>query len=116
MTWVAFCNTPISHVSVVQARGWSYMFHSMVLSGWRALPSQRAQSLPSQTRVARQLRGIGAEPSLRPYAVQCQALGLLYVWGNGGQGLLALAQIICGVLTLWGALPLEEESDDRFPL
>jgi len=65
---------------------------------------------------ARQLRGIGAEPSLRPYAVQCQALGLLYVWGNGGQGLLALAQIICGVLTLWGALPLEEESDDRFPL
>lgn len=65
---------------------------------------------------ARQLRGIGAEPSFRPYAVQRHALGLLYVWGNGGQGLLALPQMVRGLLTLLGALPLEGGADDRFPL
>jgi hypothetical protein len=53
------------------------------------------------------LRGIGAEPSLRPYAVQRHTLGLLYVWGNGGQGLLALPQMVRGLLSCMNALPFE---------
>jgi hypothetical protein len=53
---------------------------------------------------AQRLRGIGAEPSLRPYAVQRHALGLLYVWGSGGQGLLALPQMVRGLLSFMDAL------------
>ena len=70
---------------------------------------------PSAER-AQPLRGIGAEPSLRPYAVQRHALGLLYVWGNGGQGLLALPQMVRGLLSCMDELPLEGGVDDRSPL
>ena len=65
---------------------------------------------------ALRLRGIGAEPSLRPYAVQRHALGLLYTWGNGGQGLLALPQMIRGLLSCMDELPFEGGADEGSPL
>ena len=65
---------------------------------------------------ALRFRGIGAEPSLRPYAVQRHTLGLLYTWGNGGQGLLALPLMIRGLLSCMNALPLEGGVDDGSPL
>ena len=95
--------------------GTRYMFpfDGSVWVAGDAPPSPREFPIegPSAER-AQPLRGIGAEPSLRPYAVQRHALGLLYVWGNGGQGLLALPQMVRGLLSCMDELPLEGGVDE----